>query len=69
MVTIGAMAPSRFIGVVLALVGLYVEAGGGGSAAPLQAAIGGIELVLRLGSNLVSFARLAAFGLTHAAVG
>ena len=27
------------------------------------------DLVMRLGSNLVSFARLAAFGLTHAALG
>jgi V/A-type H+-transporting ATPase subunit I len=27
------------------------------------------DLVVRLGSNLVSFARLAAFGLTHAALG
>ena len=35
----------------------------------LQAAIGGLDLVVRLGSNLVSFARLAAFGMTHAALG
>jgi V/A-type H+/Na+-transporting ATPase subunit I len=27
------------------------------------------DLVARLGSNVVSFARLAAFGLTHAAIG
>jgi V/A-type H+-transporting ATPase subunit I len=27
------------------------------------------DLVLRTGANLVSFARLAAFGLTHAALG
>ena len=27
------------------------------------------DLVVRLGSNVVSFARLAAFGLTHAALG
>ncbi|MBX7431088.1 ATPase [Mycobacterium sp. Y57] len=56
------------IGVALAVVGLYAEAGGGGSAV-LQAAIGGFDLVVRLGSNVVSFARLAAFGMTHAALG
>ena len=28
-----------------------------------------VDLVVRLGSNVVSFARLAAFGLTHAALG
>jgi V/A-type H+-transporting ATPase subunit I len=27
------------------------------------------DVVIRLGSNLVSFARLAAFGMTHAALG
>ena len=29
--------------------------------------VGAVRLVIRLGSNLISFARLAAFGLTHAA--
>ena len=65
-VTIGAVV--ALTGVALALVGLYVESGGGASAV-VQAAIGGFDLVLRLGSNLVSFARLAAFGMTHAALG
>ena len=34
-----------------------------------QATVELFDLVLRLGANLVSFARLAAFGLTHAALG
>ena len=42
---------------------------GGGAAGAAQAAIELFDLVMRLGSNLVSFARLAAFGLTHAALG
>jgi len=51
-----------------AFLGLFAEAGGGfGGAA--QAGVGSFELVVRLGSNVVSFARLAAFGMTHAALG
>ena len=65
-VAIGAVVGTA--GVALALVGLYAESGGGASGV-LQAAIGGFDLVVRLGSNLVSFARLAAFGMTHAALG
>jgi len=52
----------------VAYVGLFAAAGGRGSGAA-QAAIELFDLVLRLASNLVSFARLAAFGLTHAALG
>ena len=55
-------------GLSVAAVGLYVAAGGGGAAAA-EAAVEVFDLVIRLGSNLVSFARLAAFGLTHAALG
>jgi len=66
LVTIGAVVGTT--GVALALVGLYAESGGGGSGV-LQAVIGGFDLVVRLGSNLMSFARLAAFGMTHAALG
>lgn len=65
-VTVGALV--ALTGVALALTGLYVEAGGGATGL-LQAAIGGFDMVIRLGSNLVSFARLAAFGMTHAALG
>ena len=48
-------------------IGLYIEAGGG-VAGVAEAAIGVVDVVIRLGSNVVSFARLAAFGLTHAAL-
>jgi V/A-type H+-transporting ATPase subunit I len=55
-------------GLVLSFVGL-LAAGGGGGAGVVQAVVELVDLVIRLGSNLVSFARLAAFGLTHAALG
>lgn len=55
-------------GLTAAFLGLYAAEGGGGGAAA-QAAMELYNLVVRLGSNLVSFARLAAFGLTHAALG
>lgn len=58
----GALAAG---GVVLAFVGLFARAGGGGAGA-LQSVIETFDLLIRLGSNVVSFARLAAFGLTHA---
>jgi V/A-type H+-transporting ATPase subunit I len=54
--------------VALAYVGFIANAGG--SAAGLtQATVELFDMVLRLGTNVVSFARLAAFGLTHAALG
>jgi V/A-type H+-transporting ATPase subunit I len=56
------------VSLALTFAGLLAEAGGGG-AGVLQAAIELFDVVIRLGSNLVSFARLAAFGLTHAALG
>lgn len=48
-------------------VGFYIDAGGGG-AGVAQAVIEVFDTVIRLGSNVVSFMRLAAFGLTHAAL-
>ena len=54
--------------VVTAFVGLFADAGGG-PAGVAEAAVESFDLVIRLGSNVVSFARLAAFGLTHAALG
>ncbi|MCK8437262.1 ATPase [Streptomyces sp. D2-8] len=55
-------------GLVLAGTGMYLAtAGGPGGAA--QTGIQLFDVVVRIGSNLVSFARLAAFGLTHAALG
>ena len=52
---------------VFIFIGLYVEAGRGVTAI-VQALIELMDTVIRLGSNIVSFARLAAFGLTHAAL-
>ncbi|KHL04218.1 V-type ATPase 116kDa subunit family protein [Sinomonas humi] len=53
---------------VLIFLGLFAAAGGGPEGA-VEASIEVVDAVVRLGSNLVSFARLAAFGLTHAALG
>jgi V/A-type H+-transporting ATPase subunit I len=53
---------------VLVAIGLKVGAGPGAAGA-LQASVELVDVVIRLGSNVVSFARLAAFGLTHAALG
>jgi V/A-type H+/Na+-transporting ATPase subunit I len=55
-------------GLVLAYIGLLAAAGGGGTAA-VQAGIELFDGVVRLGTNVVSFARLAAFGLAHGALG
>jgi V/A-type H+-transporting ATPase subunit I len=69
---IGWLVP---FGAVLAAAGLLASyagllaAAGGGAAGATEAAVELFDLVMRLGSNLVSFARLAAFGLTHAALG
>ncbi|HEX9064374.1 MAG TPA: V-type ATPase 116kDa subunit family protein [Streptosporangiaceae bacterium] len=52
----------------LAFAGFAAEAGGGGVGLT-QASVEVFDLVVRLGSNVVSFARLAAFGLAHAALG
>jgi V/A-type H+-transporting ATPase subunit I len=55
-------------GVLLSGAGFFAAAGGGPAGA-LQAAVEAVDAVVRTGSNMVSFARLAAFGLTHAALG
>lgn len=55
-------------GLALAAVGFLAEAGGGATGG-LQTSVELFDLVIRLGSNVVSFTRLAAFGLTHAALG
>ena len=51
----------------VAFAGLFTEAGGGFDGAA-QAGVESFDVVVRLGSNVVSFARLAAFGMTHAAL-
>ncbi len=55
-------------GLVLAYIGFLANTSGG-AAGVTQATVELFDTVLRLGTNLVSFARLAAFGLTHAALG
>lgn len=52
----------------LTFTGLLVSAGGGPTGV-LQATVELFDTVIRLGANVVSFARLAAFGLTHAVLG
>lgn len=56
------------VALVLVAAGLKVNAGPG-AAGTLQASVELFDVVIRLASNVVSFARLAAFGLTHAALG
>ena len=55
------------VGVVLTFIGLIVAAGLSGSGIA-EAIVEMFDTLLRLGSNIVSFARLAAFGLTHAVI-
>jgi V/A-type H+-transporting ATPase subunit I len=56
------------LGLGLAFTGLLV-ASGGGAGGVTQAVVELFDTVIRVGSNLLSFSRLAAFGLTHAALG
>ncbi|WP_225728966.1 MULTISPECIES: V-type ATPase 116kDa subunit family protein [unclassified Nocardia] len=69
--TIGLLiagATSTVIGLALSVIGMFTESGGGATGIA-RSGIGVFDLVLRIGANLVSFARLAAFGMTHAAIG
>jgi V/A-type H+-transporting ATPase subunit I len=67
--TIMVLAGAGLVVAALALsfLGLFAESGGRASGA-LEAGVELFDAVLRLGTNTVSFARLAAFGLTHAAL-
>lgn len=64
MIAAGVLAAAAL---VLILVGLLAEFGMSWSGF-MQAGVELVDTVIRLGSNIVSFARLAAFGLTHAAL-
>ncbi|MFB9907794.1 V-type ATPase 116kDa subunit family protein [Allokutzneria oryzae] len=55
-------------GLLLAGAG-YKAAAGHGTAGVAQAGVQLFDVLIRIGTNLVSFARLAAFGLVHAALG
>ena len=58
---------AALIALVLIFIGLFAESGGGPTGG-LQASVELVDTVVQLASNLVSFTRLAAFGLTHAAL-
>lgn len=69
-----SLEPFIIVATVLAItalififIGLFVDAGGHAAGA-IQASVELLDTVIQLGSNLASFARLAAFGLTHAAL-
>jgi V/A-type H+-transporting ATPase subunit I len=55
-------------GMLLLYLGLLAHAGAG-AAGVVQSIVELFDAILRLGGNAVSFARLAAFGLVHAAIG
>jgi V/A-type H+-transporting ATPase subunit I len=68
-------APYAVVGALIVAIGLslagakvYAETAGGPGGA-VQTGIQLFDAVVQIGSNVVSFARLAAFGLTHAALG
>ena len=66
LMAVGAAAAG--VGLALLLIG-FVARTGSGPAGIVQVSVELMDTVVRLGSNAVSFARLAAFGLTHAALG
>ncbi|MGW5382491.1 V-type ATPase 116kDa subunit family protein [Nocardia sp. NPDC003963] len=55
-------------GLTLSMIGAFTESGGGPTGVA-RAGVGLMDLVMHIVANLVSFARLAAFGMTHAALG
>jgi len=67
--------PILIAGVVAAVAGLvlifmgFVAVAGRGGTGVLEAVVETFSSVLRLGANSISFARLAAFGMVHAAIG
>jgi V/A-type H+-transporting ATPase subunit I len=66
LLTVGAATAG--LGLVLLFIG-FLAATGGGPGGAVEALVELVDAVIRTGSNAVSFARLAAFGLTHAAIG
>ncbi len=62
-----AAAIMAAVAVVLIFTGLFVEAGGGATGT-MQASVELVDTLIQLASNIVSFTRLAAFGITHAAL-
>lgn len=66
LIVVGALVMAGGVG--LAYIG-FLAAAGRGAAGVTQASVEVFDAVIRVGANLVSFTRLAAFGLTHAALG
>lgn len=66
LILVGALVMT--VGVALAYVG-FLATSGGGVAGVAQASVEVFDALIRVATNLVSFVRLAAFGLTHAAIG
>jgi V/A-type H+-transporting ATPase subunit I len=56
------------VGVALLFVG-FLAAAGGGTQGVVEALVEVFDAVIRTAANTVSFTRLAAFGMTHAAIG
>jgi V/A-type H+-transporting ATPase subunit I len=56
------------LGLVLLFAGFMADSGGG-LAGVMQAVVELFDTIIRTGANALSFARLAAFGLTHATIG
>ena len=67
LVAIVACLPA-LAGLALLFTGFLHESGGGGTGV-LEAVVELVNSVIRLGANSISFARLAAFGMVHAAIG
>jgi V/A-type H+-transporting ATPase subunit I len=65
---VAAGAAAGAAGVILLLAGFVADAGLSG-AAVAQIVVELVDAVVRVGANLISFTRLAAFGLMHAALG
>ena len=69
------LRPMEILGGLICLAGIILVGTGlallapGGAAAVIQVGIELVDAVTRLASNFISFARLAAFGLMHAALG
>jgi V/A-type H+-transporting ATPase subunit I len=63
-----AGAATAALGLALLSLGYALEAGRGATAV-LQVAVETIDAVVRIGASAISFTRLAAFGMVHAALG
>ncbi len=63
----GAGVGIALLGLLLVFIGTLVQAGRGAGGVT-RGVVEVVDVVVRIGSNIVSFTRLAAFGMTHAAL-